>query len=284
MDAFAANTTARWTSRCMVALCCAFGLFVVTLLLLITGYLIIRGTGGLSVEFFTRTATGDPANPGGMLHGILGTLALLAMASAVAVPVGILAGVYLSEYPGESWLTTPVRFVADVLTGVPSIVVGILGYELVVRPMGNMSGLAGAFALGFIMVPIVARTTEEMLRLVPASYREGSIALGASRSQTVLKVVLPAATGSVVTGVVLSLARIAGETAPLLFTVGAATSLPGSPTEPYPSLMGTIYDYIQHPSDSMKNLAWGGIVVLLFMVFVLNLTLRLLAARAAGRR
>lgn len=268
----------------MMALCAGFGIFIVALLLLITGYLVVRGVGGLSVEFFTRLPTGDPADPGGMLHGLLGTLALLAMASAVAVPVGVLAGVYLSEYSGEAWLTTPIRFVADVLTGVPSIVVGIMGYELIVRPMGNMSGIAGAFALGFIMVPIIARTTEEMLRLVPGSYREGSIALGATRAQTVLGVVLPSAVGSMVTGVVLALARIAGETAPLLFTVGGATSLPGSPGQPYPSLMGTIYEYIQHPSDSMKNLAWAGIVVLLAMVFVLNLALRAAAARAVGRR
>lgn len=279
------NKPARLISHLMAGVCVSFGVLIVALLLIITGYLVFKGSSALSLEFFTADTRYDqPATPGGMRHAILGTLALLAMASLAAVPIGIAAGIYLAEYPGEGWLTTPVRFLADVLTGVPSIVVGILGYELVVRPMGNVSGYAGAFALAFIMIPIIARTTEEMLLLVPRSYREGSMALGATKAQTILKVVLPAATGSVVTGVVLALARVAGETAPLLFTIGASRFMPGNPGEEFPSLMRAIYDNVQHPSTAMQNLAWGGILVLLILIFILNVAIRTIAYRSISGR
>ncbi|HVU65049.1 MAG TPA: phosphate ABC transporter permease PstA, partial [Phycisphaerales bacterium] len=210
----------RLRSSAMFWGCAAATLAVIAILIVVMGYLIVLGAPGITWSLFTQDPTGDPQAPGGLRHAIVGTLELLALSGIVGVPMGMLAGVYLSEYSrtGRGYFGRVVRFVSDVLAGVPSIVVGILGYELVVVPMGHHSGWSGALALGFIMVPIIARTTEEMLRLVPDSYRAGSLALGATKSQTIMRVVLPAATGSLVTGVMLALARVAGETAPLLFT------------------------------------------------------------------
>jgi phosphate transport system permease protein len=161
-----------------------------------------------------------------------------------------------------------------VLAGVPSIVVGILGYELLVVPLGHYSGWAGAAALAFIIVPIVARTTEEMLRLVPNSYREASLALGASKARTIVRVVLPAAAGSVVTGIMLAAARVAGETAPLLFTALGSRLLTRNPNEPFPSLTVQIFTYATGPYPQQKRLAWAGILVLISLILVVNLAVR----------
>jgi phosphate transport system permease protein len=212
--------------------------------------------------------------PGGMRNALVGTGVLIGLASLVGIPIGMLSGVYLAEYDVGSRIATPVRFVADVLAGVPSIVVGILGYELVVRPIGNFNGWAGAFALAFIMVPIVARTTEEMLRLVPGSYREASIALGATKARTILRVVIPTATGSIVTGVMLAIARVAGETAPLLFTALGSRLLTTNPNEPFPSLTVQIFEYARGPYQEEKQMAWAGILVLIGLIFLLNLGIR----------
>src|SRR5688572_21061341 len=183
----------------MAALCIGACLGVVAILILVMWYLTSIGIGSLSWKFFTQVPSGDVTDPGGMKHALVGTGILLLLASCIGIPTGVLCGIFLSEY-GNSKLASPVRFTSDVLAGVPSIVVGILGYELLVVPLGNYNGWAGAAALAFIMVPIVARTTEEMVRLVPKSYREGSLALGASKSQTILRVVLPSMTGSIITG------------------------------------------------------------------------------------
>ena len=279
------NSMARSFSRVMFGVCVVFTVVILLLLGLVTGYLLSIGIGSLSWDFFTKLPTGDPANPGGMNHAIWGTIILIAIASTIGIPGGLLAGVYLAEYDVGSWIATPVRFVSDVLAGVPSIVVGILGYELLVRPFGNYNGWAGAGALAFIMMPIIARTTEEMLRLVPNSYREASIALGATKSRTILKVVLPSATGSVVTGVMLAIARVAGETAPLLFTALASRLKPvefgGSfpyfhlhMNEPFPSLTVQVYKYATGPYTEFKRQAWAGILVLIALIFVLNLSIR----------
>lgn len=269
----------RSTSITMFAVCAAFALAIVVILGLVTAYLVSIGIGSLSLDFFLKVPTGDVANPGGMGHAVLGTLILIGLASVVGVPIGMLAGVYLSEYSTEWWLASPVRFIADVLAGVPSIVVGILGYELLVVPLGGYNGWAGALALAFIMVPIVARTTEEMLRLVPNSYREASIGLGATKSQTILRVVVPAATGSIVTGIMLALARVAGETAPLLFTALGSRMLTTNPNDPFPSLTVQIYAYATGPYPEQKKLAWAGMLVLISLLFILNLTIRYVASR-----
>jgi phosphate transport system permease protein len=248
-------------------------------LALVTIYLLGKGFNYLSWDIFTELPIppGMVGAPGGLKNALVGTCLLVGLASAVGIPLGVLAGVYLSEFSAGSWLGAPVRFIADVLTGVPSIVVGILGYELVVVPMGNFNGYAGACALAFIMVPLVARTTEEMLRLVPLSYREASIALGATKSRTVLHVVLPAATGSIITGVMLAVARIAGETAPLLFTALGSRLLSLDPSQPFPSLTVQVFTYATGPYRDEQNLAWAGMLILISLVFVLNLVLRLSA-------
>ncbi len=279
MRAAVYNRVRRIKSGAMYVLCALFAALIIGVLALVTWYLVSIGAGALSVAFFTTVPSGDVADPGGMSHAIVGTLVLVALASAVGVPMGLLTGIYLSEYGSERWLPGAARFVADLLAGVPSIVVGILGYELVVVPLGNYNGWAGAFALAFIMVPIVARTTEEMLRLVPQSYREASLALGATRAQTILRVVVPSATGSVVTGVMLALARVAGETAPLLFTALGSRLMTLDPNRPFPSLTVQIYTYATGPYPEQKQLAWAGILVLISLLFVLNLVIRLVASR-----
>jgi phosphate transport system permease protein len=263
-------------SVCMQALCVLFTLCILAILVFVTFYLIAKGVRYLSWDIFTALPIppGMDGAPGGLKNALVGTGLLIALASAVGIPLGVMAGIYLSEYSANSWLGAPTRFIADVLTGVPSIVVGILGYELLVVPMGRFNGYAGAAALAFIMIPIVARTTEEMLRLVPGSYRDASIALGATKARTILHVVLPAATGSIITGIMLAIARVAGETAPLLFTALGSRLLTLDPSQPFPSLTVQVFVYATGPYKEEQNLAWAGMLLLVGVVFVLNLTLR----------
>lgn len=273
------NTFARTQSRVMYATSIAFTLLILLLLVLVTGYLVSSGGKSISLAFFTKDPIpqGAPGFPGGMRNGIVGTAILIALASLIGIPVGMLTGVYLSEYGSNAMLASPVRFVSDVLAGVPSIVVGILGYEVLVRPLGHYNGWAGAVALAFIMVPIVARTTEEMLRLVPNSYREASVALGATKARTILKVVIPAATGSLITGIMLAIARVAGETAPLLFTALGASYLTTNPNDPFPSLTKEIFDAASAAPPAQQRQAWAGILVLISLIFVLNVGIRYFA-------
>ena len=273
----------RTMSSVMLGICVAFTVFILVLLVLVTGYLAYKGVGSLSWSFFTEVPSGRVDHPGGMKHAIVGTGVLVALASAIGIPIGMLCGVYLAEYSANAWLAQPVRFIADVLTGVPSIVVGILGYELLVVPLGSYNGYAGALALAFIMIPIVARTTEEMLRLVPNSYREASIALGATKARTILRVVIPAATGSIVTGVMLAIARVAGETAPLLFTALGSRLLTLDPKHPFPSLTVQIYTYATGPYAAQRELAYAGMIVLIALVFVVNLAIRFFARSMQAR-
>jgi len=273
------NSLTRAQSKLMFGICALFTVIILGLLGLVAGYLVSIGVGSLSWSFFTELPTGRPESPGGMRHAIEGTVILIALASFVGIPLGLLVGIYLAEYSKEWWLAGPVRFIADVLAGVPSIVVGILGYELLVVPLGRYNGWAGAMALAFIMVPIVARTTEEMLRLVPNTYREASLALGATKARTILRVVVPAATGSIVTGVMLAVARVAGETAPLLFTALGSRLLTRNPNQPFPSLTVQVFTYATGPYPEQKRLAWAGILVLISLIFVLNLAIRYMARR-----
>jgi phosphate transport system permease protein len=265
-------------------MCWGFTLFVLALLVLVIGHLISMGAPGLSLDLLTKVPTGDPDHPGGMLPALAGTGVLIGLASLVGVPIGILAGVYLSEYGVRSRLATSVRFLADVLASVPSIVVGILGYELVVVPMGRFNGWAGALALAFIMIPIVTRTTEEMLRLVPNGYREASIALGATKARTILSILFPAAAGTLVTGIMLAIARIAGETAPLLFTALGSRLLTLDPNQPFPSLTVQIFNYATGPYAEQRKLAGAGILLLVSLVLVLNLVIRRLARQKVAER
>lgn len=276
----------RLSNRIFMGLCVLFTLLILTILALVVLYLLSKGFTHISLDFFTQVeiAEGMKGSPGGMAHALVGTGVLIALASLVGTPLGLLAGIYLSEYSSNSWLGAPTRFVADVLSGVPSIVVGIVGYELVVVPIGHANGYAGALALAFIMIPIVARTTEEMLRLVPNSYREASMALGATKARTILKVVLPSASGSVITGIMLAVARVAGETAPLLFTAGASRLMSINPDQPFPSLTVAIFQFATGPYPDQQQLAWAGILILIGLIFLLNLLVRLTVYRLQSRQ
>ena len=289
------QTITRTTSRAMYLVCAASMVIILALLALVTGYLAVKGFTSISWDFFTRTPTGNPDDAGGMANGLVGTIVLISLASLAAIPMGILSAIYLSEYGANSYIAAPVRFVSDVLAGVPSIVVGILGYELLVVPLGKYNAWAGAGALAFIMVPIITRTTEEMLRLVPNSYREASVGLGATKAATILRVVLPAATGSLVTGIMLSVARIAGETAPLLFTALGSRLIPiyvngqapyahAELDSPFPSLTVQIFQYATGPYEAQRDLAWAGMLVLIALIFVMNLAIRFFTrSRRVGR-
>jgi phosphate transport system permease protein len=265
------NSRGKFSSQIMYGVCTVCAFLIIATLVLITGYLLFIGLHSLNWRFFVNL---PQDNQPGMRNSIEGTIILVGLAAAAGIPIGMLAGIYLSEYDANSMLAAPVRFVADVLAGVPSIVVGILGYELVVVPLGTYSGWAGAAALVFIMIPIVARTSEEMLRLVPGSYREASIALGATKAGTILRVVIPSATGSLVTGAMLAIARVAGETAPLLFTAVGSPYLVHNPNQPFPSLTLRIYELSNEPSPESRSQAWSGIVVLIALIFVVNLGVR----------
>ena len=269
----------RWVrahSGIMYCICVGFAAIILLVLALVVGYLISIGIRSMNWALFTQSPIppGMHGYPGGMAHAIVGTVVLVGLASMAGLPVGLLTGIYLAEYDAKSRLAAPVRFVADVLAGVPSIVVGILGYELLVVPLGHYNGWAGAMALAFIMIPIVARTTEEMLRLVPGSYREAAMALGATKARAVLGIVVPAASGSIITGVMLSIARVAGETAPLLFTALGSRLFSINPNEPFPSLTVQIFTYATGPYPEQKREAWAGILVLISLIFLLNLGVR----------
>jgi phosphate transport system permease protein len=215
---------------------------------------------------------------GGMANAILGTLVLIGLAALVAVPIGVLAGVYLSEYR-SSPIASAARFSADVLNGVPSIVIGIFAYGVMVLPMGRFSALAGGAALGVMMIPIIVRTTEELLRLVPPALRDGALALGATRARAVLTVILPAALPGIMTGILVALARVAGETAPLLFTAFNNRYWSTRLDQPIASLTVQVYTYAISPYEDWHRQAWAGATVLIGAILVFSLL-----ARAVTRR
>jgi phosphate transport system permease protein len=268
-----------------VAMLAATGLcalVVATPIALILYYVVAQGLPALSWRFLTSMPkpVGEPG--GGMANAIVGSGILVGLACAMGLPVGILVGVCLAEFGGGKfgWW---VRFAADVLNGVPSIVTGIFVYALVVLAMGHFSALAGAVALALMLVPMVARTTEEMLSLVPSSLREGAMALGATRARTVFTVLLPAALGGVTTGVLLAVARVAGETAPLLFTAFGNRFWSTSLAQPIASLPVQIYTYAIAPYDDWHAQAWAGALVLVAVSLLVSAAARLLAARQVRR-
>lgn len=240
-------------------------------LLLVLGFLVRNGLPALNWDFFTRLPgpAGEPG--GGMANAIAGTLLLLLLASAFGVPLGILGGVYAAEFPGTP-LARTTRFLADVLSGVPSVVVGVFAYVVVVLPMRHFSALAGGFALGVMLIPVVLRTTEEVVRLVPQSVREAALALGVPWWRTIVRVVIPTAARGIVTGVMVGVARIAGETAPLLFTALGSRFWNWSPLQPVAALPLQIYAYAISPFPDWHRQAWAGALVLLTLVLALNVT------------
>ena len=252
-------------------------LVVVTPLLLVFGFLLYQGAAAVNLDFFTHLPKPVGEVGGGMANAIVGSLILLALAAALGLPLGILGGMYLAESQDRR-LPLILRFLADVLNGVPSIVIGIFAYTVLVLPMRRFSGLAGGFALAVIMVPIVLRTTEEMLRLVPRTLREAGLGLGLSRWKVAVRVVLPTARAGIVTGVMVSIARVAGETAPLLFTAFGNRFWHSGLDQPIAALPLQIFAYAIAPYDDWHRQAWAGALVLIGLVFVVSL-----AARVATR-
>jgi phosphate transport system permease protein len=257
----------------LVGLTFAAAIIATLPLLFILFYLIQRGASALSLEFFTSLPAPVGEEGGGMGHAIVGTVVLIGIASAIGLPIGIGAGLYLAEKRSTK-LANLVRFLSDVLNGLPSIVMGIVAWQLIVRPMGDFSALAGGFALGAMMIPLVTRTTEEMVRVVPVSLREAALALGYTRWRTSLTIVLRTAMAGIVTGVLVAVARIAGETAPLLFTALGSNYWPTAVDQPIASLPQQIYVYATGPYDTWRQQAFAGALVLLGLILVISLIAR----------
>src|SRR6185312_15580805 len=267
----------KFKSLAMNSLCIACALLVILPLVVILFYLVKMGASSLNLAFFTNLPQA-PNQPGsGMANAIAGTLELLLLASFVGVPAGILGGIYLSEY-GSERMNTWIRFWADVLNGVPSIVWGMVAYALVVLPMKGFSAWAGALALGFIMIPLVLRTTEEVLVLVPRSYREAALALGLPQWKTILRIILPTAMRGIITGVLLAMGRIAGETAPLLFTALGNDYWNKNLAKPIAALPLQIFKYAISGFDDWHRQAWAGALVLVAMTVCLSAGVRLFSA------
>ncbi len=260
----------------------AFSVASVAMALVPLGFILFfvlrQGVPALSLAFFTENPKPVGEAGGGMANAMVGTLLLIGVAAVVGVPVGVTCGVYISEFR-KSRLASAVRFAADVLNGVPSIVIGIFAYAVVVLPFRRFSALAGSFALAVMMIPIILRTTEELLALVPPSLREGALALGATRARAVLTVILPAALPGILTGVLVALARVAGETAPLLFTAFNNRFFSTRLDQPISSLTVQVYTYAISPYDEWHRQAWAGATVLIAAVLAFSLL-----ARAVTRR
>jgi phosphate transport system permease protein len=265
----------------MIALTFVAAAVAVVPLIVILAYLIKEGAGALSLDFFTHMPrpAGEPG--GGMANAIVGTLILVGVASAIGLPIGIGAGLYLAEHKGTK-LAELVRFLADVLNGLPSIVMGIFAWEFLVKPLRHFSALAGGAAIGAMMIPLVTRTTEEMVRTVPQSLREAALALGYPRWRTSLQIVLRTALGGIVTGVLVAIARVAGETAPLLFTVIGNQFWSTDLTQPIAALPLQIYTYATGPYDDWHAQAWAGSLVLIGMVLIISVIARVMTRARHG--
>lgn len=271
------NDVRRLKSSIMTGLAAACAAFTVAILLIILSYITMRGMTSINLQFLIDTP--KPVGEGGGIgHAILGSFVLVTVASIIGLPIGIAAGVYLAEM-GSGWFAKVVRFVADTLTGVPSIVFGVFVYTLIVVPTKQFSAMAGALALALIMIPIVTRTTEEMIRLVPASLREGALALGAPQWRVTMGVVLPAATSGIATGAMLAIARVSGETAPLLFTALGSRFFDYYLDQPIASLPVQIYNYAIAPNEEWHAQAWAATLVLMTIILLINITVRFLTRK-----
>ena len=268
----------RIVSTAFVAACGLAVLLALVPLAMILFFVVSQGVQALNLEFFTQMPKPVGETGGGMLNAIVGTLILIALASIVAIPVGVLSGIYMSEYKGTR-LAIAVRFAADTLNGIPSIVIGIFAYGIAVLPFRQFSALAGGVALGVMMIPIIARTTEELLLLVPGAMREGALALGATRGRAVATVIVPAALPGIITGIVLALARVAGETAPLLFTAFNNRFFSTNLRQPIASMTVQIFTYAISPYEDWHRQAWAGALVLVTLVLICSLLARIVTAR-----
>lgn len=251
-----------------VLLLCAIA--VLLILFNILWHLIIQGITSLNLDFFTRLPKAVGENGGGMANAIVGTFILLILAVCVGVPLGLGAGIYLSEYAHQNFAHT-VRFMTDVMNGIPSIVFGIFSYVVCVMPMKTFSALSGGFALGLMMIPMITRTSEQFIKMIPNQLREAGLALGVPKWKVILDIVVPSAIAGIMTGIMVALARVAGETAPLLFTAFGNRYYSHSLTEPIAALPLQVFDYAISPFDDWHRQAWAGAIVLIFMVFLINL-------------
>ncbi len=235
---------------------------------------IIRGLGALNLNFFTQLPTPPGLSGGGVINAILGTLVLTMGATALSVPIGLLGGIYLAEFGQESRVADQCRFSSNVLMGMPSIIVGVFAYTLVVLPLGHFSGYAGIVALAILMIPVITRTTEDMLRLVPNTLRESALALGAPRWKVTLVVIFRAAKAGLITGILLAVARVSGETAPLLFTALNSPYWISSLSGPTPNLTVTIFNYAVSPYEDWQRTAWGASFLITVSVLAFTLMAR----------
>ena len=265
----------------LLAFACA--ILAVAPLVVVFYYLVLKGLGSVNWAFFTQLPPGPGEAGGGMANAIVGTLVLLGQAALVGVPVGVLGGVYLSEY-GAARLNWWIRFGADILNGVPSITWGVVVYALLVLPMHGFSALAGGVVLGLMMIPLVMRTTEEVLQLVPHGYREASLALGIAQWRTVAQIVMRTALKGIVTGALLALARVGGETAPLLFTALGNQQWAHSLNQPIAAIPLQVFVNAMGPYDNWHRQAWAGALVLLLFILLINLGVRFLTRDRFQRR
>jgi phosphate transport system permease protein len=247
-------------------------------LVLILGVLVYNGIGGLTLDVFTEN-TPPPGSDGGLLNAIFGSVVMTLLAIVIGTPIGILAGTYLAEYGRHDKLAMIVRFINDILLSAPSVVIGLFIYEIVVAPMGHFSGYAGSVALAVIVIPVVVRTTEDMLRLVPDTLREAAASIGLPRSKMIQRVAYRAASAGIVTGVLLAVARISGETAPLLFTALNNQFFSANMNAPMPSLPVVIFQFAMSPYEEWQKLAWTGALLITLTVLALSIVARSLTAR-----
>lgn len=260
----------------VISILCAAA--VIVPLFIILFYTIKQGLSSINWAFFTEMPRPAGEAGGGMANALMGTAILIGLGSLIGIPVGIFSGIYLSERD-SSMLAGSVRFLSEVLNGIPSIVIGVVAYIIIVVPMKRFSALAGGFALSILMMPLIARTTEEMLRLVPGSYREAALALGAPRWKTTLLVVLPAAFKGIFTGILLSVARAAGETAPLLFTALGNRFWSTQLDQPIASLTVFIFDYSKAPFGDWNRQAWAAALVLIMLIMLINIVFKVFSRK-----
>jgi phosphate transport system permease protein len=261
-------------SRIMLTLCVTAAMLAILPLVYIFFYTTIQGASSLNLEFFTELPKPVGETGGGMANAIVGTLTLVGLGSIFGIPVGIMAGIYVTEY-SKSLFANVIKFVTDVLSGIPSIIIGIFAYGVIVIPMQRFSAYAGGFALGLLMIPTVTRITEEMLKLVPHTIREAALALGIPRWKTTIMIVLRTASSGIITGILLAIARAAGETAPLIFTSFGNSFWSSSLDGPIASIPVQIFNYAISPYDEWHRKAWAGAFVLIALVFIVSLIVRL---------
>ena len=288
MKKLTAHAKARYfrrqaTDMIMGGLCVLEAVIGLIMLGLILYMLFSRGLAGLSLDVFTKSMS-STGTGGGLANAIVGSLIQVGIGSMIGAPLGMMVGVYLSEVGKDSKFAQVVRFVNDILLSAPSVLIGLFVYQIAVSPFKGFSGIAGAIALALLAMPVVARTTEDILRLVPQAYRDGAIALGSRENEVVRKVILPAAFGGILTGILLAVARIAGETAPLIFTSLGNSNWSTDLTKPMASLPIAIYRYAGSPSADLIQLAWTGALLITVGVLLLNVVSRIsLAAVKRGQ-